>query len=436
MYPLPTQVNTALALLNKAGFEAFVVGGAVRDLLRGAPVHDWDITTSALPEQTKTVFADHRLIETGIKHGTVTVLMDGTPLEITTYRVESTYSDHRRPDSVSFTRSLEEDLARRDFTINAMAYHPKSGVVDPFGGKTDLTDHMIRCVGEPDRRFQEDALRILRGLRFAARFGFSIESETADAIHRNRQLLTYVAAERIREELTGLLCGSCMEPILRQYHDVLAVPIPELAPLAGFKQHNRHHCHDIWGHTIAAVTATPNDSALRWAALLHDTGKPACFTMDEEGVGHFYGHAMESGKIAADVTHRLRFDNATRELVRFLVEQHHLFTEVSEKSIRRAILRFGRERLNMLLALLRADTLGHAPCCLYHLDDIRNIANIMRTVPEFTVKDLAVNGSDLLALGYQGPQIGQALEQLVNAVVFDDLKNEKESLLCRLANHS
>jgi len=432
MYPLPPQVNTALTLLNGAGFEAFVVGGAVRDLLRGAPVHDWDITTSALPEQTKTVFADHRLIETGIKHGTVTVLMDGMPLEITTYRVESTYSDHRRPDSVSFTRSLVDDLARRDFTVNAMAYHPELGVIDPFGGKTDLVDRVICCVGEPDKCFQEDALRILRGLRFAARFGFAIESKTAAAIHRNRELLTHVAAERIREELTGLLCGSCVEPILRQYHDVISVPIPEIAPLVGFKQHNRHHCHDIWGHTVAAVAAVPNDPALRWAALLHDTGKPASFTMDEKGVGHFYGHAAESEEIAADVTHRLRFDNVTRELVRFLVEHHHLFTEVSEKSVRRAMLRFGRNRLEKLLALLWADTLGHAPCCLYHLDDIRSLADIIAAIPEFTVRDLAVNGKDLMALGYEGAQIGQTLNTLVNAVVFDGLANEKKILLDHL----
>lgn len=435
MYPLPPQVNTALTLLNQAGFEAFVVGGAVRDLLRGAPVHDWDITTSALPEQTKDVFAGFRLIETGIKHGTVTVLMDGMPLEITTYRTEGTYSDHRRPDSVSFTRSLEEDLARRDFTVNAMAYHPKSGVSDPYGGQADLNAHIIRCVGEPDIRFDEDALRMLRALRFAARFGFSIESETAAAIHRNRELLRHIAAERIREELTGLLCGSCAEPILRQYHDVLSVPIPELAPLAGFKQYNRHHCHDIWGHTIAAVAAAPNDPALRWAALLHDVGKPIRFTLDEKNIGHFYGHAAESGKIAAAVTSRLRFDNATRELVCFLAEQHHLFTEVSEKNVRRALLRFGRERLKKLLFLLRADTLGHAPCCLYHLDDIQSIADIMASIPDFTAKDLAVNGRDLIELGYSGTQIGQALDKLLNAVVFDGIENKKDSLLQWLTHH-
>ena len=426
---LPPQVHIALTLLNQAGFEAFAVGGAVRDLLRGAPIHDWDLTTSALPEQTRAVFAGHRLIETGLKHGTVTVLMDGLPLEITTYRTEGAYSDHRRPDSVSFTRSLEEDLARRDFTVNAMAYHPNRGVIDPFDGQNDLKNRVIRCVGAPDRRFGEDALRMLRGLRFASRLGFSVEGETAAAIHRNKDLLTHVAAERICAELTGLLCGSCVEPVLREYHDVLSVPIPEIAPLAGFRQYNRHHCHDVWGHTVAAVTAAPDLPELRWAALLHDTGKPARFFRSEDGVGHFYGHAEESGKLAAAVTARLRMDNRRRDTIRFLAEQHHLFLDVSEKSVKRAVLRFGKERLNLLLWLLRADTLAHAPRCFDHLDDIRRLKAMIDAAPEFTVKDLAVGGSQLRALGYQGPEIGSALDKLVHAVVFENLKNETSALL-------
>jgi len=437
MHLLPPQVNTALTLLNGAGFEAFVVGGAVRDLLRGSPVHDWDITTSALPEQTKEVFAGHRLIETGLKHGTVTVLLDGLSLEITTYRTEGAYSDHRRPDSVEFTRSLEEDLARRDFTVNAMAYHPTAGVVDLLDGQGDLKDRVIRCVGEPDKRFREDALRMLRALRFASRFGFSIEPETAAAIHGNRHLLTHVAPERIREELTGLLCGSCVEPVLRQYHDVISVPIPELAPLAGFRQHNRHHCHDVWGHTIAAVASSPDDAVLRWAALLHDTGKPDRFTLGENGVGHFYGHGEVSAKIADTVTGRLKFDNASRAQVRFLVEQHHLFHQVTEKGVRRAIQRFGAEGLQQLKWLLRADVLGKSPRCLYQLDELNGlyamIDSMAAEMDRITPKDLSVDGSDLLALGYRGREIGQALDRLVNAVVFEGLENKRDVLLDYLA---
>ena len=439
MHPLPPQVNTALGLLNEAGFEAFVVGGAVRDLLRGAPVHDWDVTTSALPEQTKAVFADYRLIETGIKHGTVTVLLDGIPLEITTYRTEGTYSDHRRPDRVEFTRSLHEDLARRDFTVNAMAWHPETGVVDPYGGQADLKNRIIRCVGDPDKRFQEDALRMLRGLRFASRLGFSIEEDTSAAIHRNRELLSAIAAERIREELTGLLCGSCVEAVLRSYPDVIAVPIPELAPQVGFHQHNRHHCHDVWGHTIAAVASIPDEPALRWAALLHDTGKPARFFLDDQGVGHFYGHAAESAVIARAVTTRLRFDNATREEILFLVEQHHLFAEASEQSIRRAIQRFGIRRLRQLKWIFRADILSKSPHCLFQLellDGLYDTINAMAAQQDrLTPKDLDLNGGDLLALGYQGPEVGQAMERLVNAVVFEGLENKKNVLLTYLAEH-
>jgi tRNA nucleotidyltransferase (CCA-adding enzyme) len=305
-------------------------------------------------------------------------------------------------------------------------------VVDLFDSQNDLKNRIIRCVGEPDKRFQEDALRMLRALRFAARFGFTIEPDTATAIHRNKLLLTHVAAERIREELTGLLCGSCVEPVLRQYHDVLSVPIPELAPLAGFKQYNRHHCHDIWGHTIAAVAAAPDLPSLRWAALLHDTGKPARFFRSEDGVGHFYGHAEESANIAAAVTARLRFDKASRDTIGFLVAHHHLFLDITEKTVKQAVLRFGKERLRLLLHLLRADTLGHSPCCFHHLDDIRTLEAMIAAIPDFTVKNLAVNGSDLLALGYEGAQIRQDLERLMNAVVFENIENKKETLLHHL----
>ncbi len=430
MITLPPQVNTALALLEKAGHEAYVVGGAVRDLLRGAPVQDWDLTTSALPEQTKAVFEGYRLIDTGLKHGTVTVLLNGMPLEITTYRVEGGYSDHRRPDSVSFTASLTEDLARRDFTVNAMAWRPDRGVIDPFGGQEDLRRRTLRCVGDPDRRFREDALRMLRALRFSARLGFAIEEDTAHAIRRNRELLSVVAAERVRAELTGLLCGSCVEPVLRAWPDVLAVPIPEVAPLVGFQQHNRHHCHDVWGHISAVVAAAPAEPALRWAALLHDFGKPACFTMDDRGVGHFKGHAAVSAQLADRILERLRFDNATRDQVRFLVEWHHLF--VTDGDIRRAVQAHGAAGVKQLLWLFRADTLGKSPRSLYHLDEFKTLSAAIDRMERLTPKDLALNGHDLLALGYDGPAIGAALDALVDAVVFGGLKNERGALLDHL----
>ena len=283
MMTLPSQVHTALDRLEAAGWEAFVVGGAVRDALRGCAAGDWDITTNAEPEQVERVFSGERLIETGLRHGTVTVLLDGLPLEITTYRVDGGYSDHRRPDSVTFTRSLRDDLLRRDFTMNALAYNPQTGLVDICGGAEDLARGVVRCVGEPERRFREDGLRILRALRFASVLGFTIEPETAAAIHRCAELLRYLAAERVLSELTKLLCGQNAGAVLREFSDVLAVPIPELRPMFGFAQHNPHHDRDVWQHTVAVVEHIPPEPVLRWAALLHDVGKPPCFSLADAG---------------------------------------------------------------------------------------------------------------------------------------------------------
>ena len=286
MLTLPPQVHTALDRLTVAGWEAYVVGGAVRDALRGCPAGDWDITTNAEPAQVERVFAGERLIETGLKHGTVTVLLDGLPLEITTYRVDGDYTDHRRPDAVRFTRSLREDLMRRDFTMNALAYNPRTGLVDICGGAEDIARGVVRCVGEPDRRFQEDGLRILRALRFASVLGFQIAPETAAAIHRSRALLQYLAAERVRSELTKLLCGQNVGAVLREFADVLAVPIPELRPMFGFEQHNPHHDRDVWQHTAAVVEHIPPEPVLRWTMLLHD-GQAPLFHRGRSGRGPF-----------------------------------------------------------------------------------------------------------------------------------------------------
>lgn len=406
MYSLPPQVNTALTLLNQAGFEAFVVGGAVRDLLRGACVHDWDITTSALPEQTEGVFADYRLIETGRKHGTVTVMLDGFPLEITTYRTESSYSDHRRPDRVEFTSRLEEDLARRDFTVNAMAYHPTRGIVDLFGGRADLSARVIRCVGKPDQRFREDALRILRALRFAACLGFSIEESTAAAIHRNHALLSVLAVERIREELTGLLCGSHVKSVLHQYRNVLCVPIPELARDPGFPT-----------HTVSVIAACPALPEYRWAGLLHALPAPSG------------AHTA----LARQVVERLRFDKVSREQILFLVEHQRLLHGADEERLRRAIQQFGMEKLRQLRPFLSALSPGEdprEPDALY-----TRLEELAARQDRLTPKELAISGRELLALNYRGAQIGHALEALVHAVVFEGVENTPEALLAYLAEH-
>ena len=300
----PESVRTVLGTLEAAGYEAWCVGGCVRDTLLGRVPGDWDVTTSAMPEETMAVFGK-RAFPTGLQHGTVTVRTHHEAIEVTTYRVDGEYRDHRRPDSVTFTRSLEEDLRRRDFTVNAMAMSLRGELRDPFGGQMDLKNSVLRCVGEPDRRFGEDALRILRGLRFAATLGFTIEQETAESIHRSRNDLKDIAVERIQVELFKLLSGRNAAEILRQFPDVIGVFWPEVLPMVGFDQCNHHHCYDVWEHTLRAVEAVPCDPILRCAMLLHDIGKPACFTMDEAGVGHFYGHGAISRELADGMLRRL-----------------------------------------------------------------------------------------------------------------------------------
>ena len=434
MMMLPQEVAAALSRLTAAGYEAYVVGGAVRDAVRGLRrTNDWDITTSALPRQVEQVFSDLRCIETGLKHGTVTVVIDQTPLEITTFRLDGTYSDHRHPDAVQFTRSLQEDLARRDFTMNALAYSPRTGLVDLYGGQADLARGLVRCVGQPDRRFDEDALRILRALRFAAVFSMQVEEQTTAAVHRCAPLLQSVAAERVQAELTRLLCGPGAGPILAAFADVLAVPMPELRPLFGLDQRNPHHDRDLWTHTVAAVSAAPADSVLRWAALLHDVGKPDRFTLDSSGVGHFYGHAAHSASIADAILTRLRFDTARRERIVTLIRLHDQPLLPERPAMMRLLHRLGDEAARQLIDLHRADTLAQAPMCQSRLADYDRCAamleEILREKACFSLRDLAVNGRDMLALGLQGPQVGAALDACLRAVMDGAAPNERAALL-------
>lgn len=440
MINLSPQVNTALSLLEAAGFEAFLVGGAVRDAVRG--VHsgtDWDITTSALPEQVKEVFTDYRLIETGSKHGTVTVLIDHIPLEITTYRIDGGYTDHRRPDSVRFTRDLKDDLARRDFTMNALAYHPKTGIIDLFGGQADLARRLIRCVGEPNCRFQEDGLRILRALRFASTLSMELEPETAAAIHENKKLLNHIAVERLQTELTKLLCGTGAGVILRDFRDVFAVLIPELAPTFDFEQHNPHHDKDIWLHTAAVVSAVHPSPALRWAALLHDIGKPGCFSIREDGVGHFYGHAEASTALTDRILTRLRMDNGSRERIVRLVRYHDMPINAEERLVKRLLNKHGVEAARELIELHRADTLGLSPAYHGRLSQFDAAEQMLDTLLQqeacFSLRDLAVNGRDMLTLGLNGREVGLALDRCLNAVLDGQLPNERESLLAYVREH-
>lgn len=432
MHTLPPQVLTAMELLEQAGYACHIVGGCVRDMLLGRTPSDYDLTTNALPEQMQQVFASCRTIETGIAHGTLTILLEGMSLECTTYRVDGTYSDGRHPDSVRFTPTLEEDLARRDFTVNAMAYHPRLGLTDPFGGRDDLKRGILRCVGEPERRFTEDALRILRCIRFASVLGFAVEPETSAAVHSMKQRLELVSAERIRSELDKLLMGEHVTEILCRYGDVVFVPIPELAPCLGFAQHSRYHCYDVWTHVAHTVGAAPRDPLLRLTMLLHDVGKPDCFTLDPDGTGHFKGHAPRGAVLATKILPRLRYDKHTCEQVTELIAWHAEKLR-SRAAVRHALSRLGAEQFFRLIEVMCADNSAKQPFCLEELPGLLGTADYARALLDagacLTLKQLAVNGRDLAAIGAQGRQIGQVLQMLLDAVVAERASNDRAQLL-------
>ncbi len=427
---IPHQVQSLLHAFEEKGMQAYLVGGCVRDLLRGLTPNDYDITTNALPEE---VMASFRAIPTGLQHGTVTVLWNGTPYEVTTFRTEGTYADHRRPDTVQFTRSLTEDLSRRDFTVNAMALDASLTLHDPFGGQTDLQAGLLRAVGDPKKRFSEDALRILRALRFAATTGFAIEGKTALALREGKNDLHYIAKERILVELTKLLCGPHTAQVLLTYPDVLGVVIPELLPCVGFDQRNPHHCYDVWEHIVRSVENVPPNPALRWTMLLHDMGKPSTFTLDDAGVGHFYGHGKVSTAIATDVAHRLKFPNDLKHTVLTLVDYHDRSFPLTEKGLRRCLHRIGEENTRFLLDVKRADNLAQHPDYRSRQQDLDTAAAILQQVLAqeqcFSLRQLAVDGHDMMALGFSGSHIGCVLNALLEQVIEGNLPNEKDKLL-------
>lgn len=430
---MPWQVEKVINALEQNGYRAYLVGGALRDLILGREVSDFDVATSAPPKETERVFAGEKVIETGIRHGTVTVLINHLPIEITTFRVDGAYADGRHPDSVTFTSDIREDLSRRDFTMNAIAYSPKEGFVDPFGGEKDIADGVIRCVGDPDMRFREDGLRVMRAVRFASELGFTIEQRTAEAVHGQKAMLDIVSAERIAVELNKTLLGGGAGRVLEEYSDVFCRFIPELEPCIGFDQRNPHHIYDVFTHITHVVDAAPAEKDLRLAALLHDIGKPRCFTLDEKGIGHFYGHAAISAEIARSVLKRLKYDNATIGKVKTLVKYHSYQPEPTEKAVRRALNKLGEEDFFDLLDLKRADNKGQAPEYIYRQKDFDELERIAREIIAkdecFSLKDLAVGGKDLIDAGCtQGPDVGKALNELLEQVMDGKLPNEKDSL--------
>lgn len=420
--------------LEQAGHRAVLVGGCVRDSLLSIPPHDYDAATSALPHQIKEACRELHCLDIGLKHGTITVLSSGIAVEVTTFRRETTYSDHRHPDAVEFTDRLEEDLARRDFTINALAWSAE-GITDLFGGRADLDAKVVRCVGDPHRRFEEDALRLLRGLRLAAQLDFTIESNTDSAIRRHAGDLAHVAWERIAAEFLRLICSPGAGRILLEFPEVVAQILPELAPSMGFDQRNPHHVYDVYTHSVKAMETVPPVPALRLAALLHDVGKPESFSLDEHGVGHFYGHPKPGTALADRALERLRLDKSTRTRVVELVERHHLPVEDSERWAGRWLSRLGEDLFFDLLALKRGDALACAggAADLPHLDRAEQLArDLLERQPCLTLKDLAVNGRDALAAGLEGPQIGQALNALLDRVAEGSLPNARAVLLAEL----
>lgn len=434
---LPPDVAALIARLQEQGFAAYAVGGCVRDSLRGVTPHDWDVTTSALPDETASVFADHRTITVGAQHGTVAVLTDERTVEITTFRTESGYADSRHPDTVTFVSDVRDDLARRDFTVNAMAYNDREGLIDPFGGQVDLANGVLRCVGNAVTRFSEDALRILRGLRFAATLPLVIAPETADALHKTREKLQNIAAERIATELTKLLCGDNVVPILQEYRDILAVVIPEITATFDFDQQNPHHCYDIYTHTLHAVAAAPPDPIVRWAVLLHDIGKPNTFTVDTDGIGHFKGHAAVGAPMAKEILARLRMSRDTIETVTTLVEAHDRQILPTTPAVKRVLNRYGERVFRYLIAVKHADNDAHALHATERREQWRAVEAVLDAVLGenacFSLKDLAVKGNDVTALGVSsGPIIGKILDQLLNDVIDGTCTNDRDALLSRL----
>ena len=429
---LPEQIARCLQMLESAGYAAYLVGGCVRDDLMGIPPQDFDLCTAALPEQTAAVFADIPQDLTGVRHGTVKLLMEGMEVEITTFRREGSYRDNRHPDWVEFVPDIREDLARRDFTVNAIAYSPSRGYVDPFGGRADLQSGILRCVGEPERRFREDALRILRGMRFAARFGFLPEPATQDAMIGLAPLTDALARERVYQELSGFLLKADVPNLLR-FAPILAQVIPELSPTLGFLQHSPHHAYDVFTHTAHVTAAVAPVLSLRWAALLHDIGKVPCFSQDENGRGHFKGHAQVSAQMADAVLHRLHAPTQLRETAVWLIDHHMTVLQPEEALLRRSLSRYGRERLELLLCLQEADMKGKGTREHENSQRYPRLREILSQLDaqegRLTLKSLKINGNDLIALGMTGRQIGDCLNRLLEQVLSGSLENEKSALI-------
>ena len=429
---LPQDILDCLEALEGASFATYAVGGCVRDHLLGLAPQDFDLCTAADPEQIQTVFAGRPLVLAGLKHGTVGVITPSGVVEITSFRAEGGYSDGRHPDWVRFVDDIEADLARRDFTVNAMAYSPSRGFADPFGGREDLKQRILRAVGDPERRFREDALRILRGARFAAKYQLEVEPATEEAMLRLAPLMEPLARERVFDELCKLLMAAQAEDLIR-FAPILTQVIPELASAVGFDQRTPHHAYDLFTHIAHVTAAVPRDLTLRWAALLHDVGKVTTFTTDENGRGHFYGHAQAGAAIADDILRRLKAPTALREGVVELIRLHMTRAEPEKKLLRRWLSRYGSEMLDRMILLQEADMGSKGTGNPEEGEVFPRIRAVLEEIQAenacLSLKDLAIGGKELLALGYApGKALGACLAHLLEQVLDEQIPNEPPAL--------
>lgn len=432
---IPNEVQKILDNLMKEGYEAFVVGGCVRDSLIGKIPQDWDITTSAKPDEILDTFKNYKIIKSGLKHGTVTVIVNNTEYEITTYRIDGEYTDHRRPKDVTFTQDIQRDLARRDFTINAMAYNNDVGLIDPFKGRADLYKGVIKTVGDPDQRFNEDALRMLRAVRFSNQLRFEIGNDSKLSIINNSSLLKNVSKERIREEFNKILLSETPSPGIELLVDTKLVDyiIPDIKDTIGFDQRNPYHDKDIFRHTLRVIDNTRGDLVLRLAALLHDIAKPKCFSIDKNNIGHFYNHHRVGVEISERILKNLKYDCATIDDVKILVKEHMTKLNcTSPKSVKRLVNRVGLNNIDKLIELYTADIKGGKPP--HDFSGIIKIKELWEKIQNekhpLTIKDLKINGYDIMKLGIEeGKIIGIILNRLLDRVIDNPRYNEKEFLL-------
>lgn len=434
---LNNNVSKILNILNNNGYEAYIVGGCVRDSLLNIKPKDWDITTNALPDEILECFKEYRCFEVGKKFGTISVVMDKECFEITTFRFDGEYTDNRHPDNVEFSRNLKDDLQRRDFTVNAMAYNEEDGLIDFFNGQRDLKYKALRCVGDPSKRFNEDALRILRALRFSSVYGFTIEINTSNAIFKNKGLLNNISNSRIISELNLLLCGEYCDFILRRYKDIFAVIIPEITTMFNFDQNNPHHNKTLWKHTVASVKLVQGDALLKTAMLFHDIGKPLTKSTDENNISHFHGHPKLSAAVTNNILKRLGYPNDFIKQVVTLIEYHDYRLTADKKIIKRLLSKIGEQDLRLLLKIQRADILAQS---MYKREEKLSTLDMVCVLFEeiikenecFSLKQLEISGRDLIHIGItNGIQIGDTLDELLKMVIRENIPNEKSVLISK-----